>query len=82
MKSKELNSGEDGARYFNVAEAAAFLSLSQKAVRNLVYKRQVPFIRKGRRIRFRKSDLIYWMESDRVEPIEINSCYNLKASKS
>ena len=81
MSSRGIKSGDDD-RYVNVPEAAEFLSLTEKAVRNLVFKRQVPFIRKGRRIRFRKSDLICWMEADRHEAIDVNSCYNSRDSKS
>ncbi len=61
----------NGDRFIDVPAAAEFLSVTEKAVRNMVHKRQIPFYRKGRRIRFLMSDLIEWMEEDRVEPHEI-----------
>jgi excisionase family DNA binding protein len=41
----------------SVPEAAEVLGCSQRMVRKLVHTRQIPFVRIGRLIRFRRSDI-------------------------
>ncbi len=42
--------------------AKNFLSVSEWKIRELVGKKQIPFFRVGRRILFRRSKLIDWIE--------------------
>lgn len=50
-------------KYLNTIEAAKFLSKTPNAVRQIVFKEQIKYIRKGNRLHFRESDLIEYLES-------------------
>jgi excisionase family DNA binding protein len=52
-----------------VAEAAAFLRISESGVRRLQHGRQVPFIKVGHSVRFAKRDLVLYLTKRRVEPL-------------
>ena len=46
-----------GAALFGIREASAFLGLTQKALRQKVFKRTVPFRKDGRKIVFIRREL-------------------------
>lgn len=43
--------------WLNSKDAATFLCISESALRNLVYRGQLPFYKFGRRLRFKFSDI-------------------------
>lgn len=45
------------SRLLDVPAAAAYLSVSERTIREWVYKRRVRFCKVGRAVRFRPSDL-------------------------
>jgi len=47
----------------NVAEAAVYLTISQRYLRNLIADYKVPCVRIGSRVLFRLVDLDRWLES-------------------
>lgn len=53
-----------------VPETAVFLTISEKGVRRLQHARQLPFIKVGGSVRFAKSDLLAYLESRRVKPLD------------
>lgn len=46
-----------------IAEAAGYLNISTKTLRNWVYRGQVPYVKIGGAVRFRFSDLETWIEA-------------------
>lgn len=40
-----------------ISSSATYLGLTQRCIRNLIYKRQIPFVHVGRRVFIRKVDL-------------------------
>jgi hypothetical protein len=44
-----------------VKDAAAFLSRSEGAIRNMVLRKQIPFVKKAGPLYFFQSDLIAWL---------------------
>ncbi len=55
-------------KLLDVNELAEYLSLTPQAVRHMVYRRQVPFIRVGpRRLRFDPAEIDAWLEAQRVQ---------------
>lgn len=58
----------DPAALMTVDEVAAYLGMSANAVRQMVYRRQLPFIRLGeRRLRFDAAAINEWLDAQRVE---------------
>jgi excisionase family DNA binding protein len=45
---------------WNVNEVALFLGLSVRTIRDLVYKRSIPFRKAGRSLRFKPEDIERW----------------------
>lgn len=51
----------DADRLFTLPEAATYLRLARQTLYNLVNRSEIPFLKAGRSLRFRKSDLDDWM---------------------
>ncbi len=49
-----------------ISDAAKRLTTSERHVRELIYRRQIPFLRVGRLIRFDSSDLEDWIADRKV----------------
>jgi excisionase family DNA binding protein len=50
----------------NVTEAALYLGRSKSAVQNLIYDRELPVVRNGRRVHLLRKDLDTWIEKHRT----------------
>jgi excisionase family DNA binding protein len=50
-------------RYLKVEELATYLGLSPETIRAWVKKRQIPFYKLGRAVRFDKHEIDKWLES-------------------
>ena len=57
----------DCTRWLTVKEAAVYLRRTEGAVRHLVNRREVPFVKKPRRVFFDRKALDRWMQRDAVE---------------
>jgi excisionase family DNA binding protein len=55
-------------RLRGVAEVAALLRVSQRTIRRLVTRGELPCIRVGRQLRFREQDIGLYLNSSRTEP--------------
>ena len=55
------------APLLTLAEASAFLRLSEKSIRRLIAARRLPCVRLGRRVLFDRSDLLWWVRAHREE---------------
>ena len=53
-----------------LAQAAAYLNVSERFVRRLVAERRIAFHKVGHFLRFRADDLDAFLEAGRVEPVE------------
>ncbi len=51
-----------------IGEAAALLALKPSRMRTAVFKRELPFLKIGKLLRFRREDLIQWVESKVIHP--------------
>ena len=67
--------------YLKVDAAAAFLSTSPNALRVMVSKQQIPYIKKQTKLFFRQSDLIAWLESGSSSSDEENIESHLSKNK-
>jgi excisionase family DNA binding protein len=50
-------------RIFTPVEAADYLRLARQTLYNMVSQGEIPFLKAGRALRFRKSELDAWLES-------------------
>ncbi|WP_157766464.1 helix-turn-helix domain-containing protein [Pedobacter ginsengisoli] len=59
----ESHSESKHETYLRIEMAAEFLSTTQNALRVMVHKGQINYIKKQGKLFFRRSDLIEWLES-------------------
>ncbi len=50
---------------FNVKEAAVYLGRSEQAVQHLIFQRELPVVRIGRRVHLDRRDLDAWIEKNK-----------------
>lgn len=48
---------------WDVDAVAAYLSTTPRHVRELVYRRTIPYLKVGRLVRFRRADIEAWLDS-------------------
>ena len=49
-------------RLLNTAELSQWLNCTQKHVRNLVFRREIPFVKVGRLVRFNVAEIQMWLQ--------------------
>ena len=50
-------------------DLAVFLRISKTGVYRMVEKRQIPFYRVGKSLRFAKNDVLSYLSGNRIEPV-------------
>ena len=74
---KSLNPEKEQTNLLTVEEAAKFLNLSESTIYSKVNKKELPVMKKGKRLYFFKSELLNYIKSGKVSPIkEINDRAN------
>lgn len=59
-----LRRGE--VEFINIDEASKFLRLKKATIYQMVFKREIPFYKSTKKLLFKKSDLIEWVEKDKI----------------
>lgn len=59
----------EGETFFNIADAAIFLNLAKQTLYGFTSQNQIPFIKRAKRLLFRKSDLEKWLMEGRCKSI-------------
>jgi excisionase family DNA binding protein len=70
MSDKE-RPGREEVRLLNVREAARFLGTTDKTLYTKIWRREIPFIKIGRSVRFDVRDLEALIEQSRVKVQEL-----------
>jgi excisionase family DNA binding protein len=60
-----INETQDIPTYMNIEETARLLGLAVPSIYGLVHRRQIPHIKKGRYLKFKRNEIIAWLESGR-----------------
>lgn len=60
------NSGSDSDEYLTTKEAARFLLISERQMRNYKASKVVPYSKIGGRLLFRKADLLAFVETHKI----------------
>ena len=58
---------EEPDKIMSLKEAASFLNLAQQTVYGFTSKQQIPFIKKGKKLYFRKSELEKWLMEGNIK---------------
>lgn len=70
MSDKE-RPGREEVRLLNIKEAARFLGTTDKTLYTKIWRREIPFVKLGRSVRFDVRDLEALIERSRVRAVEI-----------
>ncbi len=57
-------------RLLKIEEASEYLSISKKGLYNMIYRREIPFVKIKGRIRFDIIDLDKWIEENKINDAE------------
>ena len=57
------NSDDD---FMNIEQVASFVGLSKATVYGLTHERKIPHFKAGKRLYFKKSDIVNWITKNRV----------------
>ena len=60
---------EQGDHLLTISEAADLLGTAERFPRRLVAERRVAFVKVGRHVRFRRSDLLHYIDHQVVAPV-------------
>jgi excisionase family DNA binding protein len=73
LEANLANRPENSDKLFNVKEAATFLDIAAQTLYGYTSNRTIPFIKKGKKLYFRKSELDNWLsEGKRLTKEEIS----------
>jgi len=53
--------------YMTVPQLAEYLQVSKITLHNWIYQRKIPYSKIGRRVRFKREDIVQWCEDKKVE---------------
>lgn len=65
QRNNEQKLEPKGEEYLTISQASELLNLAKPTIYTLTCKHEIPFIKKGKKLYFRKSDLIEWLNSGR-----------------
>lgn len=71
LKKQSVNSGNHSL--FTVKTLAKYLGVSDQWVYERVQLKQIPYIKVGKHVRFKKADIDRWLESLKVPPMDAPS---------
>jgi excisionase family DNA binding protein len=64
---EKLNTSSNiGDDFMNIEQVSSFIGLAKPTVYGLVHKRQIPYFKVGKRLLFKKSNIVNWITSSKV----------------
>jgi excisionase family DNA binding protein len=73
LKGLQLKSNqhqETNEKFLSLEQAAQFLQLAKQTLYGFTSKRKIPFIKKGKKLYFKETDLEKWLETGRKKSRE------------
>ncbi|QNA46129.1 helix-turn-helix domain-containing protein [Lacibacter sediminis] len=79
IKENTQAAQETSNKLFSVREAAIFLNLAPQTLYGFTSNRTIPFIKKGKKLYFKQSDLELWLTDGKKESVaEIAKSFDVK----
>lgn len=79
LQNPEPGTKKSSPEIMNIDEAAAFLKMAKQTVYSKTSQRTLPYFKRGKRVFFRKEELLSWLEKGRKytkEEIQSNESKN------
>ncbi|WP_291099357.1 MULTISPECIES: helix-turn-helix domain-containing protein [unclassified Flavobacterium] len=65
---EKLNAvSNDEQEFMNLEQVSSFIGLAKPSVYGLIHERKIPYFKTGKRLYFKKSDIVNWITSTRVK---------------
>ena len=64
--SEEHGQEIEDLKLLTVDELGRMLSMTKGSLYNLVYTRQIPFLKIGKRLRFNREDILKWLDEKKI----------------
>jgi excisionase family DNA binding protein len=77
MPDKERPHNEN-VRLMNIQDAARYLGTTPATLYTKIWRREIPFVKFGRSVRFDVKDLDALIEDSKVKPDALNNCRGLR----
>ena len=68
----------DEVRLMNIRDAARYLGTTSATLYTKIWRREIPFVKFGRSVRFDVKDLDALIEASKVKPDALNNCRRLR----
>ena len=68
IETKNISAENSRLQLMTISEAAVFLNLKISMLRSMVFRKEIPFLKLGRLVRFRAQDLEEWVLARRSTP--------------
>ena len=62
-----LVEGEKANEYLSFQQVVKLLNVKESMLRGLVFRKEIPYVKIGRLLRFNKEDIMGWLESKTVK---------------
>ena len=70
QSSMQLKNSNDNNEFMNVQQVADFIEESVASIYTRTSSRTIPFYKKGKRLLFKKAEILEWIESSKKKTIE------------
>ncbi len=65
MKNPEAEVEKNNTEIMNIDEAAVYLKMAKQTVYSMISRRILPYFKRGKRVFFRRAELLTWLEKGR-----------------
>ena len=65
MKNPEAEVEKNNTEIMNIEEAAVYLKMAKQTVYSMISRRILPYFKRGKRVFFRRAELLTWLEKGR-----------------
>jgi len=72
MERTPNNSDNGNFEYLNIQQLSQYLGIKESTLYSLAAERKIPHYKVGRLVRFKKSEIDLWMESNKKECIDVS----------
>ena len=80
IKSPEAEIERNNTEIMNIDQAAVYLKMAKQTVYSMISRRLLPYFKRGKRVFFRKNELLTWLEKGRKFTKEEIQSDNFKIS--
>ena len=70
MGEQSQQATHNGTEFLTIKGAAGFLNLAIQTVYGLTSKREIPFLKKGKKLYFKKSELENWLNAGKRKSVD------------